>query len=67
MEAVLEGKSKEVENKRKAGTEKKKCDRVVIGLGIVEYLTDQDLNFKHQATRLNRRVKIFKAQAKLLT
>lgn len=46
---------------RKAGTEKKMCDRVVIGLGIIEYLTDQDLNFMHQAKRLNPRVKIFKA------
>ena len=49
----------------KAEAEKKKshnlnfsCDRVVIGSGIMEYLTDEDLNFKHQAKRLNQRVKI---------
>lgn len=44
----------------KVGAEKKQghnlnlsCDRVVIGVGITEYLADEDLNFKHQAERLN--------------
>ena len=43
------------------------CDKVVIGLGIMDYLTEEDLKFKHQAKRLNQRVKIFKAQAQLFT
>lgn len=43
------------------------CDKVVIGLGIMDYLTEEDLKFKHQAKRLNQMVKIFKAQAQLFT
>lgn len=43
------------------------CDRLVIGLGIMECLLDEELNFKYQTKRLSQRVKIFKAQTKLLT
>lgn len=56
---------------RQLEAEKKKSHkltyRVVIEFGIVEYLTGEDLNFEHQAKRLNQRVNIFKAEAKLLT
>lgn len=43
-----------------------RCDRLVIGLGIRECFLDEELNFKHQTKRLSQRVKIFKAQTKLL-
>lgn len=39
---------------------------VVIGLGIMECLTNEDPNFQHHAGRLNQRVKNFKTKAKLL-
>lgn len=80
MEVVLEwkriGRGKQLggEGKRQTETEKKKslnlnfhCKRVGIEVGIMEDLTDEDLNCKQQDERFNQRVKIFKAEAKLLT
>ena len=65
------GRGRQLRGERQLEAEKKKSHklnyRVVIELGIMEYLTGEDLNFKHQAKRLNQRVKIFKAEAKLLT